>query len=271
MKMYIPEIGTELLTTAPWEFELTKEYRQKLWDQIVPSDFGAGCTKCENYRKCEEHSSAMITLPADSRLVVDRIYIRKGIKQFSSITLRLTECSDAEAFVTGKVPFTKAGSKSTRFWVSLADFNNLEADILVDTVIQKGAKPTRGEAVTLYEWAERCKKVRDPRWWVSGTINNQPVEMVTSVYYGRATAPGYWNKVSIPSYLVIMGNKEVNPFILLETTSLMSPDKTIGVGPARISGVSSDPDTARSLHVQHYIRSGLSVQFDLTFYKVIEV
>lgn len=67
----------------------------------------------DTYNYCTEY-----TLPKDTRLVVDRVYIRKGkdMKEFDSITFRVEK---------------QKGSKLTgRFWLKRSDVNNLTVEVV---------------------------------------------------------------------------------------------------------------------------------------------
>lgn len=64
-----------------------------------------------------------VTLPAGTELQVDRIYIRKGLKDFSSITFYV---------VSSPMPELNASKKSKRrFWAKLSDCNRMEIERLV--------------------------------------------------------------------------------------------------------------------------------------------
>lgn len=62
------------------------------------------------------HSWASVTLPKDTILKIDRIYIRKGAEEFSSLTFII----DSLPAIAGK-PF----SRKPRFWAKLSDCNNI--------------------------------------------------------------------------------------------------------------------------------------------------
>jgi hypothetical protein len=76
--------------------------------------------------KCKEigKEKLSITIPAGSILKVDRIYIRKGAKDFSSITFYVRGFGE----ITRTEIWTKRKStrKSLRFWAKLADCNTIE-------------------------------------------------------------------------------------------------------------------------------------------------
>lgn len=61
---------------------------------------------------------APVTLPKDTVLKVDRIYIRKGISEYSSITFYVWSKPGPVA--------ANAPKKKSRFWAKLADCNNIQ-------------------------------------------------------------------------------------------------------------------------------------------------
>lgn len=117
MKLFIPEIGTKLTLTTDWVFTLYHENRNlplfkfldiKMWswgyqDQTCPLP-------------------AQVSLPAGAVLIVDRIYIRNGKSDFSSVTFR--------ASIPGKKTVKGAfGKTGVRFWARLSDVNNIEYEL----------------------------------------------------------------------------------------------------------------------------------------------
>lgn len=63
-------------------------------------------------------SWAPVTLLKDTVLNVDRIYIRKGVSEYSSITFYVWSKSGPVA--------ANASKKKSRFWAKLADCNNIQ-------------------------------------------------------------------------------------------------------------------------------------------------
>jgi hypothetical protein len=61
-------------------------------------------------------SASIVTIPAGSVLSIDRIFIRKGMDDWSSLTFYLKEHPD------------HIFKKKPRFWAKLADCNNIEFD-----------------------------------------------------------------------------------------------------------------------------------------------
>lgn len=150
MKLYIPEIGDTLKLTKDWQFDFIPEYRNmNFLDAVMPGytycaihrdwDF-VGRYKGDHilyktslYDEYEnrgknytERIQQMVTdcpmdvidiadfnvsLPAGTELKVDRIYIRKGNSDYSSLTFY--------ALIPGM-------KKKIRFFAKLKDVNNIE-------------------------------------------------------------------------------------------------------------------------------------------------
>lgn len=68
-------------------------------------------------------------LPKDTVLSIDRIYIRKGASDFSSVTFFLKSTSHPLFDRSGK---KKAGGKPLRFWARLEDVNSIEFERKLD-------------------------------------------------------------------------------------------------------------------------------------------
>lgn len=67
------------------------------------------------------------TIPAGAELTVDRVYIRKGAKDFSSLSFLVT---DPAPFGQRLAPVAKRGfKKAHRFWAKLADCRRMEATL----------------------------------------------------------------------------------------------------------------------------------------------
>lgn len=78
-------------------------------------------------------SSIPVTIPQGCKLVVDRIYIRKGSADFSSISFYVKDLGDVD--YTGwtqssldrlNIRVAKKGVPTHRFWAKLADVNKIE-------------------------------------------------------------------------------------------------------------------------------------------------
>ena len=120
MKLFIPPLGTVLTLAQPWTFRVFDESRNESLIDL------AGLTEAQEKRwssvggswKLQDIPLGTFTFPVGTRLVVDRIYIRAGSKDFDSVTFRATE-------YTTKVRTGLKGKKekSVRFWAKLEDVN----------------------------------------------------------------------------------------------------------------------------------------------------
>lgn len=114
MKLFIPPLGTKIILTEDWNFRLFYEYRNytlmRMFN-LVPQDQN----RYTYYGR--SGGSANVKLEKGTKLTVDRIYIRKGSKDFDSVTFWLGEKPKGIGY-RGKV----------RFWVKLSDANNIECE-----------------------------------------------------------------------------------------------------------------------------------------------
>lgn len=69
-----------------------------------------------------------VTLPAGTTLKVDRIYIRKGVRDYSSVTFFAKDLGETTVKHSRWVSSNAVAKKikSQRFWAKLADCNNIE-------------------------------------------------------------------------------------------------------------------------------------------------
>lgn len=120
MRVFIPELGTILTLAQPWTFTIINENRNrglaalrgvKNPDYYFP--FGTEENKeisgGWNYRQRVPVDPGTHTLEAGTNLEVDRIYVRKGNEEFSSVTFKM-----------------RVGSKMIRFFAKLDDINKIE-------------------------------------------------------------------------------------------------------------------------------------------------
>ena len=106
MNLFIPEIGTKLKLTNSWNFNLFNEYRNSSFLKFI-----------DPYNKIVD--SVKVTMPTDTILSVDRIYIRKGVSGYSSITFNISKLDNKKHPLAGY-----------RFLVKLSDANNIEFELL---------------------------------------------------------------------------------------------------------------------------------------------
>ena len=100
-QLYVPALGDELTLVEPWRFTLHREYRNQGLIKVVRPDI--------DHWKFDPQ---IVTLPTDTVLIVDRIYIKKGGEAYNSLTFRIKECPNP--LLTKK-----------RFWAKLHDVNTM--------------------------------------------------------------------------------------------------------------------------------------------------
>jgi hypothetical protein len=132
-RFFIPTIGTTIKIIKDTPVTIWVEHRNsKFMEKIIPGYTGRLCWHnhpgdCPPEIKWVEEKNQHAlwkkyytewSIPKDTRLVVDRVYIRKGkdMKDFDSITFRIEK---------------QKGSKLTgRFWLKRSDVNNLVVEVV---------------------------------------------------------------------------------------------------------------------------------------------
>jgi hypothetical protein len=77
-----------------------------------------------------ERGAVPVTLPATTVLTVDRIYIRKGMTEFSSLSFYIGDCPLHALTPVKKGGGFKKGRR--RFWAKLADANTIDFEPVTD-------------------------------------------------------------------------------------------------------------------------------------------
>ena len=143
MILCMPTVGQKVrvLDGQEWKFKLYSEYRnygaweyfsEKSGHRFEMERSGWHCDfeidGYENYRAYrDEHGEEPprrhlpVTLPAESVLTIDRIYLRKGAGEFDSLTFILNGA---------KIPGKKGANARVRFWVKLDDVNSGNLELL---------------------------------------------------------------------------------------------------------------------------------------------
>lgn len=136
MKLYIPEISDEIRLTADWNFGLYNEDRNQSLMELMKD------TRKVVWGGSPDYGHIPCTIPAGSILKVDRVYIRKGKGEFSSLTFLWKGAyipSKMEPWErwnrdTGRVEptgeFQKIPRRPIRFWAKLEDVNNIEFEMV---------------------------------------------------------------------------------------------------------------------------------------------
>lgn len=124
MRVWIPTVGSVLVLTRDWEFELFNEHRNNSFVKQL------GLATAVYWS--ETPVATQQTIPVGTELTVDRIYIRKNASEFDSLTFRVTKTRDPN-------PIPKVG---TRFWAKLHDVNQMECDPVseADVAAREAAK-----------------------------------------------------------------------------------------------------------------------------------
>lgn len=138
MKLLVPEIGTILTLSKNWTFKLHAErrnekfveqfdylmsdpaladHKDKVEKSLVESPREGVTYHPFGFQWEESHNwSWDFTIKKGSRLKVDRVYIRRGISDYSSITFFLDH---AEKMILANP------KRKPRFWAKLADVNEM--------------------------------------------------------------------------------------------------------------------------------------------------
>lgn len=120
MKLYVPEIGDELKLTKDWTFNLHWEPRNNdLIKLFFNEEFRWSYQSDES--KGPNGYPKPVTFPAGTILKVDRIYIRQGAAEYSSLSFY--------ALTNGAKKGDFGKPKSPRFWATLQDCNKIEYEI----------------------------------------------------------------------------------------------------------------------------------------------
>lgn len=144
MNMYIPTIGEKIKLISPWTFIVWSESRNERLGEILglfdPLAVNNGYrvpwwkgqdpawTPKENgarYPALDCVKSGKCTLPKNTILTIDRIYIRKGdkeTKEFDSVSFIINTTNNIT--INGITP-----KKSIRFWAKLEDVNKIKFKI----------------------------------------------------------------------------------------------------------------------------------------------
>lgn len=133
MRLFIPDIGEELKLADDWRFATKAEDRNAtLFDAYeVPPQARfhplAANARYDWHRDGLDHYKPKtcdgFVMPKGTILKVDRVYIRKGNEDFSSITFIVVDSPDKRV-ITKKKGGTSP--KSVRFWVPLEETRNIE-------------------------------------------------------------------------------------------------------------------------------------------------
>lgn len=121
-EFFIPDIGTKFRLTEDWHFTLWSEYRNSKLLELI------GLNSNRYWGRNQERLTYPVTIRAGAILTVDRIYIRKGVSGYSSLTFNLKKGS--KVFYLN----TDYDCKGVRFWAKLSDVNKLVGEFDLRTL-----------------------------------------------------------------------------------------------------------------------------------------
>lgn len=133
MRLFIPELGSKMILQSSWSFDLYNESRN---EALIDA---TGETRCPDWRHPPHVPTAMgwvkeddygyfhkrFSLPVGTELTIDRIYIRKGLKEFSSVSFFIKRSSICHTF-SKFAHNIYSGKGKCRFWAKLADVNTMD-------------------------------------------------------------------------------------------------------------------------------------------------
>lgn len=135
MKLAIPSIGDAFRLTEDWTFPCFFESRNLNFIRykrpgVIKDDARAW--------DLDTNQSVPLTIPKESILTVQRIYIRSGKKEWDSLSFSVREPSlpvEPEPATTGRGRKKSAVPKKTakitgKFWAKLRDVNEIECEPL---------------------------------------------------------------------------------------------------------------------------------------------
>lgn len=140
MKLFIPACGDRIVLTRPWTFLLYYEERNVEFVKtqgLLPQN----ASKYGHYEGSDfqnGYKNILLTLPAETVLECDRVYIRT----FSKSALEVGK--DYDSITWREIDPAKGKPKrNSRFWVKLSDCNNIEYRLEPDSIYRDRVKTIR--------------------------------------------------------------------------------------------------------------------------------
>lgn len=115
MNLYIPKVGEKIVLMENWTCNIYAERRNL-------SVFEALGIKVKTSYTLDDTNTINLTIPKDTVLIFDRLYIRKGDSgDFDSVTFKIENSPNTDL-------------KNTRFWVKLDEANKIKFDFIKQEV-----------------------------------------------------------------------------------------------------------------------------------------
>jgi len=126
VQLRIPDVGTVIRLEQDWAFDLFYESRNETIIDFIGWDEQGRYPYYRPVMKVVPETG--VVLKAGAILKIDRVYIRKGASEFSSISFFWENPSD-DMIESAHVRKTEASKKKVRFWAKLRDVNNIRCSI----------------------------------------------------------------------------------------------------------------------------------------------
>lgn len=146
MNIFIPEIGSQIKLIEPWIFFLSEESR----NNSIFNALKEGNSSLRKFSIEEEHQGYKynnsyktqrnvfeMSLPVDTVLTIDRIYIRQQQANYSSVSFIINDTTQPYLL---RAKESKKKKTCGRFWVKLNDANKIKCELIKNT--QKIYNPT---------------------------------------------------------------------------------------------------------------------------------
>lgn len=138
----IPSIGSTVRLVEDWSFPIYMEGRNHdIMTLLLNAEYSWDSRR---YGKPID----LVTLMAGTELKIDRIYIRKNMEEFDSITFIVQSSPDTRFYkITPKKKTVSKKIMKIRFWAKLADVNNSKMVVVHDKSLE-GQEAETEEAVS---------------------------------------------------------------------------------------------------------------------------
>lgn len=131
MHLFVPDIGTVIRLTDYWGFRLYQEYRNAGIIELM------GLFEGQSNRPWQERGPlplAHLRLKPGAELTVDRIYVRQGAGEYSSLSFWVEKGAVIEELRNPRYDGSNTIKKRTRFWVKLIDANRIKGLVSIVTL-----------------------------------------------------------------------------------------------------------------------------------------
>lgn len=114
--LFVPPLGTRLVLQQPWDFKLYNEQRNATLMALL------GDTR----KYSHDPKPIPASLPPGTELIIDRYYIRSGLRDFDSVSFRIAGVSAVAKTYQWSDQKTR---RQVRFWAKLDDVNAMRVEL----------------------------------------------------------------------------------------------------------------------------------------------